>query len=562
MTETNQIKRALISVADKNGVIELAHALEKHGVEIIATGGTADLLRSHNLQCIDVSEYTGFPEIMQGRVKTLHPKIFAGLLGRRIKDADVMAAMAISPIDLVIVNLYPFHHVINQPNHQLTDAIEQIDIGGVSLIRAAAKNYHEVVVVVDPSDYHALITDLIADKNQLTYTKRLTFAKKAFAYTAWYDGMIANYFGTLQSDDIDNSNVADKGVADDSDKVGKQQIFPDYLTVQFRKREDLRYGENPHQKAALYLNSDNGPIKQPSAISVATATQVQGKALSYNNIADADTAFECAQTFVEMPACVIVKHANPCGAAIGSDVLEAYQLAYRADPTSAFGGIIAFNREVDVETANKIIKNQFVEVIIAPAYANDALTLLATKPFIRVLRVLPEQISNNQLANNNYSNSLIDRLSMHRIEGGVLVQTTDDISVSSLEMRVVTERYPSSQELNDVIFAWQVAKFVKSNAIVYASKGATLGIGAGQMSRIYSARIAVMKAAEAGLSLIGSVMASDAFFPFRDSVDTAAANGITAIIQPGGSIRDEEIIAAANQADIAMVFTGIRHFRH
>ncbi|MGE3920494.1 MAG: bifunctional phosphoribosylaminoimidazolecarboxamide formyltransferase/IMP cyclohydrolase [Gammaproteobacteria bacterium] len=513
------IKRALISVANKNHIIAIANALHAHKVELLATGGTANLLQEHKLPAQEVSEFTGYPEILQGRVKTLHPKVFAGILARRKVDGDVMAQMAITPIDLLIVNLYPFEKTI-QNKHTLEDAIENIDIGGVSLIRAAAKNYNDVTIIVDPNDYEDFINKF---NGETTYQQRLYFAKKAFAYVTWYDQLISNYFAN-----IDTEN----------------EMLPDRLQFNFTKKTDLRYGENPQQKAALYMVE--GQLHQNS---VANVKQLQGKEISFNNLLDASTAYECVSSFTE-PACVIVKHANPCGAACAENTLKAYNQAYQTDPTSAFGGIIAFNNTLDVKTAETIINNQFVEVIIAPQITAEALTIFSTKPNVRVLST---NASNNDIAKS---------LDIRCINGGILIQETDDVTVLLDQLRVVTALSPTQTQLHDLIFAWRIVKFVKSNAIVFAKDKETIGIGAGQMSRIDSVMIAASKAQRENLSLQNTVMASDAFFPFRDTIDKAAELGIKAIIQPGGSMRDAEVIQAANEANIAMVFTGIRHFRH
>ncbi|VAW84987.1 IMP cyclohydrolase / Phosphoribosylaminoimidazolecarboxamide formyltransferase [hydrothermal vent metagenome] len=517
------IKRALLSVSDKTGIVELATELCAHQVELLSTGGTAALLRKHQLPVIDVSDYTGFPEMMEGRVKTLHPKIYGGLLGRRDKDAEVMAEHDIPAIDLVVVNLYPFEQTISNPDCDLPTAIENIDIGGPTMLRAAAKNHSAVTVVVDNKDYQKIIEEMSTNKGAVDSASRFKLAVKAFEHTARYDGAIANYLGALSK--------------------GEKQRFPSTYNSQFVLGQTLRYGENPHQHAAFYHEH------KPSEASVSTAQQLQGKALSYNNIADTDAALECVKSFTS-PACVIVKHANPCGVAISTSILDAYNQAYQTDPTSAFGGIIAFNRELDKATAQAIIERQFVEVIIAPVILDDALPVLKTKPNVRVLSCgkLPPATEAG--------------LHLTKVTGGLLLQDKDTGTIASDDIKIVTQRPPTESELQDLLFTWKVAKYVKSNAIVYGKKGMTIGVGAGQMSRVYSARIAAIKAADADLEVKGSVMASDAFFPFRDGIDAAAESGITAIIQPGGSIRDDEIITAANEHNIAMVFTGIRHFRH
>ncbi|MCC7414120.1 MAG: bifunctional phosphoribosylaminoimidazolecarboxamide formyltransferase/IMP cyclohydrolase [Gammaproteobacteria bacterium] len=522
----SKITRALLSVSDKTGVVEFARGLGARGVELLSTGGTARALRDAGVAVTDVSAYTGFPEIMGGRVKTLHPKIHGGILGRRREDGDAMRTHGIAPIDLVVVNLYPFEATVAQPDCRLGDAIENIDIGGPAMIRAAAKNHHYVAVVVDPGDYQPLLDELAANDGALSEDSRYSLAVKAFEHTAHYDGAIANF---LSSRRVGGGRVA----------------FPRSLTLQYGKREDLRYGENPHQSAAFYVAGD--PIRG----SVAAGRQLQGKGLSYNNIADTDAALDCVWAFEE-PACVIVKHANPCGVAVARDIGEAYARAHATDPTSAFGGIIAFNRTLDAATAEAIISRQFVEVIAAPAVADDALKVLARKGDVRVLAVGTWPAVENQA------------FTLRSVAGGLLVQDCDSprTTVTLDALRIVTRRSPSDSEIRDLYFAWRVAKCVRSNAIVYARDGRTIGVGAGQMSRVYSARIAALKANDEHLEIAGSVMASDAFFPFRDGIDAAAQYGIRAVIQPGGSVRDEEVIAAADEHDMAMVFTGMRHFRH
>lgn len=523
--QARPIRRALLSVSDKTGIVEFAQALQQQGVELLSTGGTAKLLRDAGLTVIDVSEHTGHPEIMAGRVKTLHPKVHGGILARRGTDEAVMAEHDIAPIDLVAVNLYPFAATVADPNCSLADAIENIDIGGPTMVRAAAKNHADVTIVVNAADYAQVLSEMQANAGSVLPTTRFDLAVKAFEHTAQYDGMIANYFGArLQAD-----QPAEK--------------FPRTFNLQLQQKEVLRYGENSHQQAAFYVEAN------PSEASVATATQLQGKALSFNNIADTDAALECVKSFVE-PACVIVKHANPCGVAIGESITEAYQRAFKTDPTSAFGGIIAFNQALDGVTAQQIIDQQFVEVIIAPAVSAEAQQILAAKANVRVL------------ACGQWASARPASLDYKRVNGGLLVQDSDQGAIAADDLQVVTDVAPTAAQLEDLLFCWKVAKFVKSNAIVYAKGGMTIGVGAGQMSRVYSAKIAGIKAADEGLEVAGSVMASDAFFPFRDGIDAAAAAGIKAIIQPGGSIRDEEIIAAANEHGIAMVFTGMRHFRH
>ena len=522
-THVTPIRRALLSVSDKNGLLEFARFLLAQNVELLSTGGTANMLREAGLAVKDVSEYTGFPEMMDGRVKTLHPKVHGGILGRRGTDDAVMTEHGIQAIDLVVVNLYPFASATSKADCSYEDAVENIDIGGPTMVRAAAKNHADVSIVVNPSDYPRVQAEMEANGGVSAAT-RLDLAVRAYEHTAAYDGMIANYFG---------ARVEQGSFAQPAD-------FPRTFNLQVEKSMDLRYGENPHQRAAFYVEHD-----APSG-SIARARQLQGKELSYNNIADTDAALECVKQF-ETPACVIVKHANPCGVAVGENILAAYERAYLTDTESAFGGIIAFNRPLDAATAQAIVERQFVEVIIAPAASAEALAITAAKKNVRVL-VCGELDAD------------APRLDYKRVTGGLLVQDAD-LAVLS-ETRVVSQRAPSEAEMRDLLFAWNVAKFVKSNAIVYAKDAATVGVGAGQMSRVNSARIAAIKAEHAGLVVTGVVMASDAFFPFRDGIDNAAANGITAVIHPGGSMRDEEVIAAANEHGMAMVFTGMRHFRH
>ncbi|MDH5764730.1 MAG: bifunctional phosphoribosylaminoimidazolecarboxamide formyltransferase/IMP cyclohydrolase [Gammaproteobacteria bacterium] len=515
------VKRALISVSDKTGVVELGKALSAAGVEILSTGGTAKILTENNIPVIEVSEHTGFPEMMDGRVKTLHPKIHGGILGRRGIDDNVMKANGIDPIDLVVVNLYPFAATVARGNCSLNDAIENIDIGGPTMVRATAKNYAFVTIVVNPADYDRVINEI--NKGGISAETRFDLAVKAFEHTASYDGAIANYLGCIQPD-------------------GTKTEFPRTFNLQFDKVQSMRYGENPHQKAAFYRES------QPAEVSVACATQIQGKELSYNNVADTDAALECVKSF-DQPACVIIKHANPCGVAVADSIMNAYDLAYKTDPTSAFGGIIAFNQPLNAEVAAEIIKRQFVEVIIAPVVDAAAQKVLSEKPNVRVLEC-------------GQWEQAVQGLDFKRINGGLLVQDRDLGMVSQSDLEVVTKRKPTDEELKDLMFAWKVGKFVKSNAIVYVKNQMTIGVGAGQMSRVYSAKIAGIKAADENLEVKGSVMASDAFFPFRDGIDAAHEAGITAVIQPGGSMRDDEVIAAANEHGMAMVFTGMRHFRH
>ncbi|MEX0619515.1 MAG: bifunctional phosphoribosylaminoimidazolecarboxamide formyltransferase/IMP cyclohydrolase [Pseudohongiellaceae bacterium] len=529
MTSGNSaaIGRALISVSDKTGIVEFARTLHEFDIEILSTGGTYRLLKEHDVPAIEISKYTGFPEMMGGRVKTLHPKVHGGILARRDIDGEVMAASDIPPIDLVVVNLYPFEATIAKPDCSLPDAIENIDIGGPTMLRSAAKNHGDVTVVVDPDDYELIVDQLRNNDCAVGYATRFDLAVKAFEHTAGYDAAIANYLGCRLPDGNDN----------------QPEKFPRTFSSQYVRQQILRYGENPHQDAAFYVE------REPDEVSVSTAEQLQGKELSFNNIADTDAALECVKTF-SRPACVIVKHANPCGVAVANTIEQAYDLAFQTDPTSAFGGIIAFNRELDGPTTQKIINQQFVEVLIAPTVSEQALQIVAEKKNVRVLQCgeLPSQAA--------------DGLDFKRVNGGLLIQDRDVHEMDPQNLKVVTDRSPSDDEMRDLLFAWKVAKFVKSNAIVYCRDNQTIGIGAGQMSRVYSARIAGIKAADEGLEVRGSVMASDAFFPFRDGVDAAAKAGITAVIQPGGSLRDEEVIAAANEAGMTMVFTGVRHFRH
>lgn len=518
------IKRALLSVSDKHGIAELARELLSRGVELLSTGGTAGLLRSNGIAVTDVGEYTGFPEIMDGRVKTLHPKIHGGLLGRAGIDETVMREHDIEPIDLLVVNLYPFETVVARPDCTLPEAVENIDVGGPAMLRAAAKNHSRVAVLVDPADYEFVIEEMDANSGAVTELTRQRLATKAFAHAGSYDLAISAYLDRQRTD------------------TGALS-FDDVLRPIWRKQHDLRYGENPHQRAALYAEFG------VSEASIAAAVQHQGKELSYNNIVDADAALGCAKQFLE-PGCVIVKHANPCGVAVDQDILGAYKRAYSTDPTSAFGGIIAVNRALDAGTAAFILKQQFVEVIIAPEIEPAALESLQSKTNVRVL------------STGWWDSTPVPGIHYQNIIGGLLVQTRDIGLASKNDLRTVTEREPSEHETSDLLFAWKVAKFVKSNAIVFAKDRMTVGVGAGQMSRVYSARIAAMKAVDGGLAVKGSVMASDAFFPFRDGIDRAAENGVTAVIQPGGSRRDDEVIAAADEHGMAMVFTGMRHFRH
>ncbi|ODW56192.1 bifunctional phosphoribosylaminoimidazolecarboxamide formyltransferase/IMP cyclohydrolase [Vibrio parahaemolyticus] len=530
MNNARPIRRALISVSDKTGIVEFAQALAERGVDILSTGGTARLLAEQGIAVTEVSDYTGFPEMMDGRVKTLHPKVHGGVLGRRGQDDDVMAKHGINPIDMVVVNLYPFAETVAKEDCTLADAVENIDIGGPTMVRSAAKNHKDVTIVVNASDYDRVIAEMDANDKSLTLETRFDLAIAAFEHTAAYDGMIANYFGTM---------VPSYGENKEGDEESK---FPRTFNQQFEKKQDMRYGENSHQAAAFYVEAN------PQEASVSTARQIQGKALSYNNIADTDAALECVKEFNE-PACVIVKHANPCGVALGKDILEAYNRAYQTDPTSAFGGIIAFNQELDAETATAIVERQFVEVIIAPSVSTEAIEVVAAKKNVRLLEC------------GEWSTKTTG-FDVKRVNGGLLVQNRDQGMVSLDDLKVVSKRQPTEEELKDALFCWKVAKYVKSNAIVYAKGDMTIGVGAGQMSRVYSAKIAGIKAADEGLEVAGSVMASDAFFPFRDGIDAAAEAGIKCVIQPGGSMRDDEVIAAADEHGMAMIFTGMRHFRH
>jgi len=526
------VRRALISVSDKTGILEFARELVALNVEILSTGGTYKLLKDNGVPAVEVADYTGFAEMMDGRVKTLHPKIHGGILGRRGIDDGIMSEHGIKPIDLVAVNLYPFAATVAKPGCTLPDAIENIDIGGPTMVRSAAKNHKDVAIVVNAGDYSDVLASL--KNGGLTYAERFALMLKAFEHTAAYDGMIANYLGTIDQ-------------AAETLSTEARAAFPQTFNSQFIKAQEMRYGENPHQSAAFYVEAQKGEA------SISTAIQLQGKELSFNNVADTDAALECVKSFVK-PACVIVKHANPCGVAVALDseggIRQAYELAYATDTESAFGGIIAFNRELDGATAQAIVERQFVEVIIAPKISQAARDVVAAKANVRLLECgeWPAERSAGW--------------DFKRVNGGLLVQSRDIGMIKAEDLKIVTQRAPSEQEIHDLIFAWKVAKFVKSNAIVYAKGRQTIGVGAGQMSRVNSARIAAIKAEHAGLQVAGSVMASDAFFPFRDGLDNAAANGITAVIQPGGSMRDAEVIAAADEANIAMVFTDMRHFRH
>jgi len=513
------VRRALVSVSDKRGLIPFVTGLTELGVEVLSTGGTCKQLRDAGLKVIEVSEKTGFPEIMDGRVKTLHPVIHGGLLGRRGTDEAVMDKHGIEPIDLLVVNLYPFEQTIAREDATIDEAIENIDIGGPAMIRAASKNHDGVAVVVEPDDYESILENLKNDDLSLQSRRRL--AAKAYAHTASYDTAITKYLSSSLGDDA----------------LGQRHLYSGNLSVR------MRYGENPHQNAAFYVD------QQVPAGSLAAANQLQGKALSYNNIADSDAALECVKQF-DNPACVIVKHANPCGVAVADNILDAYDKAFKTDPTSAFGGIIAFNRPLDVKTAEAIVDRQFVEVIVAPAFEADALPVIAAKKNVRVLET------------GEWSSTALPGFDFKKVSGGLLVQNTDLGVITESDLKVVTDLAPTPEQIQDMLFAWTVVKYVKSNAIIFCKDNMTIGVGAGQMSRVYSTKIAAIKAADEGLEIKGSVMASDAFFPFRDGIDAAAKTGISAIIQPGGSMRDDEVIQAANEHGLAMVFTGMRHFRH
>ncbi len=523
---SRKITRALLSVSDKSGLLEFAQSLAAHGVELLSTGGTAKLIRDAGLKVIDVGDYTGFPEMLDGRVKTLHPKVHGGILANRLllEHMSAVEAAKIPLIDLVVVNLYPFRETVAKAGCTLEDAIENIDIGGPTMVRAAAKNWEGVAIVVDAADYVALADEMKANAGELSRKTRFALAKKAFTHTAAYDAAIGNYLTCRELE-------------------GEPRAYPDVLTMQWTKAQDMRYGENPHQSAAFYRD------ETPAAGSLSKYTQLQGKELSYNNVGDADAAWDCVRAFDDT-CCVIVKHANPCGVALGDTPLDAYNRALATDPTSAFGGIIAFNREVDAACAEAVAK-QFLEVLIAPAYTVDALELLSKKVNVRVLTVPIKSLFESA-----------NKLEMKRVGGGLLVQSADTHKLDPESLKVVTQLAPTARQLKDMQFVWQVAQFVKSNAIVFAKDGRTLGIGAGQMSRVDSARIAKIKAEHAGLSLDGSVAASDAFFPFRDGLDVLIDVGAIAVIQPGGSMRDDEVINAANERGVAMVTTGVRHFRH
>lgn len=520
---TAAIATALISVSDKRDVGDFAQALHELGIEILSTGGTAKLLRESGVPVTEVADYTGSEEMMEGRVKTLHPKIHGGILGRRGIDDEVMNEHGIKRIDLVVVNLYPFEQTIAETDCSLAEAIENIDIGGPTMVRAAAKNHRDVAIIVDPDDYGSILKIMQDGNGGLDEAQRFALAAKAFAHTADYDVAISAYLA----------------------RQNTTSEFPSRVSLQLHKKQDLRYGENPHQNAAFYLDA-----AAPSG-SIASAEQLQGKELSYNNIADTDAAIECVWAFDD-PACCIVKHANPCGVAEAASIAEAYELAYATDPTSAFGGIITFNRELDADTAERIVERQFVEVIAAPSVSEAAREVCAGKTNLRLLTLGQRNIEP------------VPEWDYKRVSGGMLIQNRDPFrhDFAAGELRAVSKRVPSDAEMRDLLFAWRVVKCVKSNAIVYVKNRQTIGVGAGQMSRVYSARIAAIKAADEGLEVAGSAMASDAFFPFRDGIDSAAEVGITAVIQPGGSMRDDEVIAAADEHGMAMVFTGMRHFRH
>ncbi|MDO5768823.1 MAG: bifunctional phosphoribosylaminoimidazolecarboxamide formyltransferase/IMP cyclohydrolase [Psychrobacter sp.] len=520
---------ALLSVSDKSGITDFAQGLIEAGFKLLSTGGTYRLLKEYNIDVTEVSDYTHFAEMMDGRVKTLHPKIHGGILGRRGIDDEIMQAHGIERIDLVVVNLYPFAQTIANPDVTMAEAIENIDIGGPTMVRSAAKNHAHVGIVTDSRDYDRVLAAL-KEQGQLPSSLRYDLAVKAFEHTAQYDGMIAGFLGQRLSDDQ------------------QPEPFARTLNLQLTKSQDLRYGENPHQQAAFYVQNDH--LVTPQA-SIATAKQLQGKALSFNNIADTDAALECVKSF-EAPACVIVKHANPCGVAINADQVKAYQTAFSTDPESSFGGIIAFNTPLTKATAQAIVDNQFVEVIIAPSIDEGVLDITGKKKNVRVLTCGALPTPTERQAQWDFK----------RVNGGLLVQEQDLGHITKNQLTVVTKVAPTPAQIEDLLFTWTVAQYVKSNAIVYGQDQRTIGIGAGQMSRVNSARIAAIKAEHANLSTQGAVMASDAFFPFRDGIDNAAEVGISAIIQPGGSMRDEETIAAADEHGIAMVFTGMRHFRH
>jgi phosphoribosylaminoimidazolecarboxamide formyltransferase / IMP cyclohydrolase len=520
------IRQALISVSDKTGVLDFAKALSAMGVTILSTGGTAKLLADNGVNVTEVADYTGFPEMLDGRVKTLHPKVHGGILARRDLPEHVAALEqhGIPTIDMVVVNLYPFQQTVAKEQCSLEDAIENIDIGGPTMLRSSAKNHKDVVVVCDPSDYGRVLEEMKSGKGEVSYATKFSLATKVFAHTAQYDGAITNYLTSLGEDK----------------QHATRSAYPQTLNLHFEKVQEMRYGENPHQSAAFYR--DIAPVEG----SLANYRQLQGKELSYNNIADADAAWECVKTFEET-ACVIIKHANPCGVAVGADPLDAYSKAFKTDPTSAFGGIIAFNRELDAKAAEAVAK-QFVEVLIAPSFTAEARQVFAAKQNVRLLEI--------PLA------AAVNAYDFKRVGGGLLLQSPDAKNVAVAELKVVTKKQPTPQQMQDLMFAWRVAKFVKSNAIVFCANGMTLGVGAGQMSRVDSARIASIKAQNAGLTLSGSAVASDAFFPFRDGLDVVVDAGASCVIHPGGSMRDQEVIDAADERGVVMLFTGTRHFRH
>ncbi len=535
----SSVRTALISVSDKTGVLELARALAAQGVSLLSTGGTAAMLAGAGLAVTEIAEHTGFPEMLDGRVKTLHPKVHGGLLARREvpEHMRTIEAHGITPIDLLVVNLYPFIETVHRLDCTLEDAIENIDIGGPAMVRSAAKNWRGVAVLTDPSQYGDVLEELRASGG-LSDATRFRLAVAAFDRIAEYDAAISSYLSGVPV-----------GAIAQPDRAPTRPLFPGRMNGNFVKVQDLRYGENPHQQAAFYRDL------YPAPGSLVTARQLQGKELSYNNLADADAAWECVKSFPESAACVIVKHANPCGVAIGVSCADAYRKAFETDPTSAFGGIIAFNRPLDGEAAQAVAR-QFVEVVIAPGYTDEARAAFASRANARLLEIaLPPGGATDW---DNGRNAI----DVKRVGSGLLAQTADNREIGRDALRVVTKRAPSDAQLDDLLFAWRVAKYVKSNAIVYCGNGRTLGVGAGQMSRVDSARIASIKATNAGLSLAGSVVASDAFFPFRDGLDVVVDAGAMAVIQPGGSVRDEEVIAAADERSVAMVFTGVRHFRH
>jgi phosphoribosylaminoimidazolecarboxamide formyltransferase/IMP cyclohydrolase len=534
------IRRALLSVSNKNGILEFAQALVSRGVQLLSTGGTAALLQKSGIAVTPVEAITQFPEMLDGRVKTLHPAVHGGLLARRDHGAHMQALQhaGFTAIDLLVVNLYPFRETLARPSASYEDVIENIDIGGPAMLRAGAKNHDGVAVVVDPSDYSGLLAEMDQHSNTLGWPTRQRLAKKVFAHTADYDAAISNLLNALPASDC---APADSGCMPPDPKTA--DLYPDILTLQFHRVQAMRYGENPHQSAAFYRESD------PQAGTLANYTQLQGKALSYNNIADSDAAWSCVRSFSD-PACVIVKHANPCGVAIGGSAAAAYQKAFKTDPTSAFGGILAFNVPLD-EQAARDIAQQFAEVIIAPDFTDGALKIFASKTNLRLLKLPLGEAA-----------AISSGRELKRVSGGLLVQTPDRNTLSPSELKIVSRLQPTAAQLEDLLFAWKVCTWVKSNAIVFCSDGMTLGVGAGQMSRIDSARIAAIKAQHAGLNLQGSAAASDAFFPFRDGLDAVADAGAQCVIQPGGSVRDDEVIAAADERGLAMVFTGMRHFRH